>query len=177
MAITRYEIVGFNPQETNAGEVFTMMEEIYSSSDGMSERFEEKFASAASVLEYFKQIATQPGGIVIFANVNRDLAGYVTVKPRFQSKLRHTADLNMGLKSGYRGMSIGTGLLKAAIEKISADKIIEIVYLMVRTDNQPAIKLYEKFGFEELAILERDTKISNKYYDGMLMRKFFNQYI
>jgi len=43
---------------------------------------------------------------------------------------------------------------------------------MVRLDNAPAVCLYKKMGFEELAVLSRDTKIGDAYFDGLLMRKF-----
>jgi len=43
---------------------------------------------------------------------------------------------------------------------------------MVRADNFPAIKLYQQKGFNTLAKLEKDTKIADEYYDGILMRKY-----
>jgi ribosomal protein S18 acetylase RimI-like enzyme len=43
---------------------------------------------------------------------------------------------------------------------------------MVRSDNDPAIRLYRNAGFEQLAVLDRDTKIGDSYRDGILMRKF-----
>ena len=43
---------------------------------------------------------------------------------------------------------------------------------MVRADNQAAIRLYRNAGFEQLAVLDRDTKVDDSYRDGVLMRKF-----
>ena len=43
---------------------------------------------------------------------------------------------------------------------------------MVRADNFAAVKLYQQKGFETLATLEKDTKIGNQYFDGILMCKF-----
>jgi RimJ/RimL family protein N-acetyltransferase len=40
--------------------------------------------------------------------------------------------------------------------------VIEILYLTVRADNIAAIRLYERCGFEKLALLERDTQIGDK---------------
>jgi ribosomal protein S18 acetylase RimI-like enzyme len=63
-------------------------------------------------------------------------------------------------------------LVDAAFEKIRNEKNIEIVYLMVRADNFAAVKLYQQKSFETVAKLEKDTKIGNHYFDGILMRKF-----
>jgi ribosomal protein S18 acetylase RimI-like enzyme len=43
---------------------------------------------------------------------------------------------------------------------------------MVRADNFAAVKLYQQKDFETLATLEKDTKIGNQYFDGILMCKF-----
>ena len=63
----------------------------------------------------------------------------------------------------------------AALEKLRAEGIIEILYLTVRADNIAAIRLYERCGFEKLARLERDTQIGDKYYDAVLMRRFIEK--
>ncbi|HDS44522.1 MAG TPA: N-acetyltransferase [Methanomicrobia archaeon] len=63
-------------------------------------------------------------------------------------------------------------ILQAALERASASAELEILYLMVRADNEPAIRLYKKMGFEVVAILSRDTRIGDAYFDGLLMRTF-----
>ena len=78
----------------------------------------------------------------------------------------------MGVAKAGRGQGLGEMLLTAGLAQATASPVLEIVYLMVRTDNIPAIALYRKMGFETLAILERDTKIDAAYFDGMLMRRF-----
>jgi ribosomal protein S18 acetylase RimI-like enzyme len=96
----------------------------------------------------------------------------------------------MGLAPGAQGQGLGTQLLQLTLERVRAENRalqlkakaeassgghqgIEIVYLMVREDNRPAISLYRKVGFEQVAVLHKDTKISNNlYYDGIMMRLF-----
>ena len=96
----------------------------------------------------------------------------------------------MGLAPGAQGQGLGTQLLQLTLERVRAENRalqlkaedeassgghqgIEIVYLMVREDNRPAISLYRKVGFEQVAVLHKDTKISDDlYYDGIMMRLF-----
>ena len=52
------------------------------------------------------------------------------------------------------------------------DWVERLVSVMVRSDNEAAIRLYRKAGFEQLAVLERDTKIGDSDRDGILMWKF-----
>jgi hypothetical protein len=43
---------------------------------------------------------------------------------------------------------------------------------MVRADHETAVALYATAGFERLATLQRDTRIGERYFDGLLMRRF-----
>jgi ribosomal protein S18 acetylase RimI-like enzyme len=113
-----------------------------------------------------------PGAIAFAVEVAGLPVAYLTIRPRSQSRLQHTADLNMGVAYPARGHGFGSLILQAGLECTSASSELEIIYLMVRSDNLPAIHLYKKMGFEELAILNHDTKIGDTYFDGILMRKF-----
>lgn len=68
--------------------------------------------------------------------------------------------------STYRNHGIATQLLKSVVELGYANNINNIT-LEVRKDNIPAIKLYKKLGFSEVAI--RKNYYSN--IDGILMEK------
>jgi ribosomal protein S18 acetylase RimI-like enzyme len=110
------------------------------------------------------------------------VVGFVKVTPNKVERLTHTADITMGLHPNACGKGLGRRSLEATIERLNvlieqrrpkALPVVEILYLMVREDNVIAIRMYEKVGFEKVAVLNRDTKISNDlYYDGILMRKF-----
>lgn len=155
-----------------AAELYALFGDVYSSSDGMSEALEDKYPDLASFEADLVALQGLPDAVALVAEVGGKPAGYVVIRPRRQSRLRHTADLNMGVARESRGQGLGRLILQAGIKRASAVPGIEIVYLMVRADNAPAIRLYESVGFETLTILHRDTKIGGAYFDGVLMRKF-----
>lgn len=152
--------------------LFKLIREVYQTSGYMSEDFEEKFPSLSSFQDFLKQIEKTPGAFLHLALYNGQPAGYLVIEPKQASLLKHTAWLNMGVLEKHRGKGIGKLLVDAVFEKTRSENIIEIVYLMVRADNIPAVKLYEQKGFEIVAVLEKDTKIGDEYFDGILMRKF-----
>lgn len=65
-----------------------------------------------------------------------------------------------------RGQGNGTKLMALFLEAMKAREVTEIT-LEVRVDNVSAIRLYEKFGFEQVGI----RKGYYKGIDGILMRK------
>lgn len=152
--------------------LFTLMYEIYKTTEMMCEALSEKYPDQSILEEDLKEYAGLPGALFLVAEANSKLSGYVCAKPLRQSKLAHTAYLNMGIASNSRGKQLGRTLLEAAMQKITNDGIIEIVYLNVRADNEPAVRLYESSGFETIAVLDRDTKYNGQYFTGLLMRRF-----
>jgi ribosomal-protein-alanine N-acetyltransferase len=69
---------------------------------------------------------------------------------------------SLAILKQYQGKGLGKSLLEFSLNSLDKD----CFELEVRVSNLPAIKLYEKFGFEEVKILE-------KFYDdedGMKMR-------
>lgn len=58
----------------------------------------------------------------------------------------HRATLGMGVSARFRGQGIGERLIRATVEHAWGAGLLRID-LDVRTDNEPAIRLYEKIGF------------------------------
>jgi ribosomal protein S18 acetylase RimI-like enzyme len=154
--------------------LYELVGKIYRTSVFMSEDFDEKFPAFAAFQTFLSDFGQTPGAFLIVAIDDDQTVGYLSIEPKRAKRLKHTAWLNMGVAEKYRGKGIGKLLLESAIEKIRAEGIIEIIYLMVRADNIPAIKLYRRKGIEIVAMLEKDTKIGDKYFDGILMRRFVN---
>lgn len=148
---------------------FDLVKSVYDSTDAFAADFEQAYPSLAALSGRLDEIRTRPGGLYLVARDETQLLGYLFVVPRRASKLRHTADLQMGVRPFARGKGVGRTLLGAARARLRDEGLIEIVYLMVRADNHAALRLYATHGFEELARLPRDTKIGARYHDGILM--------
>src|SRR5512135_2153097 len=60
---------------------------------------------------------------------------------------RHVGQIGMAVRDDWQGKGVGTALMQAMIDM--ADKWLNLsrLELDVYTDNEPAIKLYRKFGF------------------------------
>jgi ribosomal protein S18 acetylase RimI-like enzyme len=133
--------------------------------------FHDEYRSPEHFRARLEELKARPGSVFLVARERNALSGFLFVTPRAPAKLRHTADLNMGVRREAHGRGIGSELVAAALARLQTERIIEIVYLMVRADNATAVRLYEKAGFERLATLVRDTRIGPNYFDGILMRK------
>lgn len=155
-----------------ARDAFALIRAVYESTDAFAGDLAEEFDSLRALQQHLADLAARPGGLFLVARVGGDAVGYLLVEPRLRAKLRHTAELNMGVLRDVRGKGVGTRLLTAALEELRRDGSIEIVYLMVRADNRAALRLYRKAGFIVQARLERDIRVGGRSFDGLLMSTF-----
>lgn len=158
--------------EQDTASVYQLMDEIYCSTEMMCEKLSEKYPNHESLRADLEEYQSSAGSFFLLAEDGAAKLGYICVKTLKQSKLAHTAYLNMGIASQARGKKLGRTLLTAALDRIKQDGVVEILYLNVRQDNVSAVRLYESFGFETIAVLDRDTKYDGQYFTGLLMRLF-----
>ncbi|MGQ3888541.1 N-acetyltransferase family protein [Legionella sp. CNM-1927-20] len=80
----------------------------------------------------------------------------------------HRGVLGIGLLAPYRGMGIGSQLIKTALEK-AKEKGLTRIELTVREHNQTALSLYKKFGFEIEGIHKKGVYVDGIYEDLIFM--------
>ncbi|AYM81587.1 MULTISPECIES: GNAT family N-acetyltransferase [Agrobacterium tumefaciens complex] len=83
----------------------------------------------------------------------------------------HIADLAISVHDDLAGKGVGSHLLGALIDTADNWHDIRRIELNVFTDNLPAIRLYEKFGFEREGTLRNDAYRDGKYVDAHVMAR------
>lgn len=96
------------------------------------------------------------------------VVGWADIFPAWADAVKHVGSLGMGLRQAYRGQGIGEQLLRACLLKAKA-KGMTRVELEARADNERAIKLYERVGFEHEAIKRNAMRFDGVYYDSVQM--------
>ncbi len=82
--------------------------------------------------------------------------------------MSHIGDFGIGIRSGYRGIGIGTEIMKALIEE-SKKAGLKILVLDHFASNKHARALYEKMGFREMGRIPNGIYKSGKYIDLIRM--------
>ena len=84
---------------------------------------------------------------------------------------QHVAGIGIAVRDDYHGQGIGSQLLIEAL-KIADDWLnLSRIELMVYVDNEPAIALYKKFGFETEGTLKKYAFRAGEYVDAYTMAR------
>ncbi|MFB6176370.1 MAG: N-acetyltransferase family protein [Halobaculum sp.] len=102
------------------------------------------------------------------ACVEDDVVGWVHLEHPEMEKLRHTAELTVGVLDGYRGHGIGRSLLERGLNW-GREQGYEKVYNSVPSTNERAIGFLEGHGWEIEARRADHYKIGEEYVDEVMM--------
>ena len=78
-------------------------------------------------------------------------------------RMRHVGTLGMLVHTEFQNQGIGTALMKTVLELADNWLMLRRVELEVYADNQRAVRLYEKFGFETEG-RKREAAVKNGTY-------------
>jgi putative acetyltransferase len=96
-----------------------------------------------------KRLAEPPEGFYsLVACADNEVIGQIGLhtSPN-RPRRRHVGQLGMAVRDDWQGKGVGTALMQAAIDLADKWLTLSRLELEVYTDNEPAIKLYRKFGF------------------------------
>lgn len=105
-----------------------------------------------------------------FTDTTHTLVGLVEFHRRSFRKLRH-----LGLVSGmyvapeFRRRGIGRALMHELFSRATLLDDVEGLVLIVASTDQPAVSLYNSFGFTTYGIEPMSLKVGNTYVDGQHM--------
>jgi len=105
--------------------------------------------------------------IDVVAEVNGKVVANSEVKKR-NGAMSHIGDLGIGIRSGYRGIGIGTEIMKTLINE-SKKAGLKILVLDHFDTNKAARGLYEKMGFREAGKIPKGIHKNGKYIDLVRM--------
>ena len=107
--------------------------------------------------------------IYIVAEVDGKMVGSCGISPMF-GRMSHVGVLGISVKEGYRGIGVGVDLMKEA-EKHAIHMRLKSVKLEVFENNEPAIALYEKMGYNITGRIPGAILYKGECIDSLIMTK------
>ena len=87
-------------------------------------------------------------------------------------RMRHVGAVGLFVHADYQGRGVGTTLMETLLDLADHWLMLVRVELEVFADNEQAIRLYEKLGFEKEGLLRMTTVRNGRYVDEYKMARF-----
>jgi L-phenylalanine/L-methionine N-acetyltransferase len=155
---------------------YEAVQQIYSSPKAVWGTLQLPFPSAE---QWRKRLAEPPEGLFsLIACVEHEVVGQLSLHTfPTRPRRRHVGQIGMAVRDDWQGKGVGTALMQAAVDL--ADKWLNLkrLELEVYTDNAPAIRLYEKFGFTIEGTLVDFAFRDGQYVDVYMMARLRKSYL
>ena len=128
--------------------------------------------------EYWRRRLTENTDSVytLVGVINERVVGSVTVvtfpdRPR----RKHVGTIGISVHSDWQGKGVGAELMRAILDLSDNWLNLTRLELEVYADNEAAIHLYERFGFEIEGTLRRHAFRNGEYIDSKVMGRLLNR--
>jgi L-phenylalanine/L-methionine N-acetyltransferase len=127
--------------------------------------------AAADERRYLRTIQRHPDAAVFVAEDGGRIVARLSLSRDSHPASRHVADLGLMVAASHRRQGVGTALLDEAVAW-ARESDVRKLELHVFPWNEPALGLYESFGFEREGYRKRHYERGGELVDAILMAYF-----
>jgi RimJ/RimL family protein N-acetyltransferase len=117
---------------------------------------------------YLRALRRYPHAAVFVADEGGALVGRLSIARDQHPASYHVADLGLMVAASHRRRGIGRALLDTAVEWAHESGVRKLE-LHVFPHNEPAIRLYEEYGFEREGYRRAHYRRAGEYVDAIVM--------
>lgn len=113
-------------------------------------------------------IYESPNNTLLVAQADDRIIGTASIRGENNPKVAHIGEVGISILKEYWGLGLGQLLLEELIYWAEENKLARLE-LTVQERNKRAIKLYQKFGFQQEAVMERGVIDQDGNYLNVLL--------
>lgn len=121
--------------------------------------------------EFLAKTEASGNGIFLVAEAGGQIVGVLNCIGGPRAANRHVTTLGMSVRRAWCGRGVGRRLMQAAIDWAGSTGVVRRIELFVLVDNLPAIRLYEKSGFQVEGRRRAVFRRGDNWIDDLLMAR------
>ncbi len=130
----------------------------------------ERSMSAESFARFIQSVHANPKSAVFVAIEQQNIVGYLLVQNETPKRISHRAYIVVGVHSESRGTGVGKALFLHAVSW-AKQAALHRLDLTVMTENDAAVALYKKMGFDIEGVKRASLVVEGTYKDEYYMSK------
>lgn len=159
-------------QRKDAIELLECLKIMGGESDNLTFGSEGLIISVEEEEEYIESLLDSNNSVMLIAKKEEKIIGTASFNGFTRERMKHRGEIAVSVLKSEWGNGIGKMLMEAVIKFAKERAKAEIISLEVRSDNERAIRLYERFGFVKIGEYKGFFKINGKYVDFDLMNLY-----
>ena len=167
------EILLRSPVLGEGGKILKTMKRVISTSDHLLTQPEEFRFTEEQENELIRSYLDHPDKIIIAPEHQGEFVGMMDFRAGEKKRNSHVGDFGLSLLPEYRGIGLGSEILRIFLDWARANPRVEKVNLRVHALNTVAIASYLKAGFHEEGREIRGAKLGPDAYDDVLQMTCF----
>lgn len=171
--MTAVEIVALPPERWREAKQLRL-EALLAEPTAFASSYEDELAFSDDL--WMARLATayeRDGNLTFFAELDRALVGIAGATWPAREKTRHAASIyGVYVSPEQRGQGFASKLMGRLLIELTALPQLEKVGLTVNSACKPAVRLYQRLGFERVGRARRELRVGGQYYDLLYMERF-----
>lgn len=158
--------------KSDAEELLNLMKTLGKETDNLTFGEEGLPFTVDEEASYIEKINTSKASAMFVALDSGKIVGTASFYGHLVPRLSHRGEVSVAVIKSHWGLGVGHALLSAAIEFGKTAAGVEVISLEVRSDNDRAIRLYKRCGFEKIGTFKNFLKIEGSGIDFDLMNLY-----
>ena len=153
----------------DAVEVLEYLEDISGETDYLSFGAGEFDMTVEEETAYLESSRLTDNRLYLIAWVDGGIVATLSYDGGRRPRTQHTGELGISVRKSHWGLGIGNALMDWLIDWARTNARVTKINLRVRIDNDSAIQLYRKKGFEVEGTIRQDLCVNGSYHDHLTM--------
>lgn len=119
--------------------------------------------------QFLRNQQKNPNNIYLAGFIGDELACFANLAAESKKRITHNCELGITVRKKYWNLGVASALMKELIRFARESETLRAIHLDVYANNQSAIRLYEKFGFQKVGRMKDYFRVGSQYYDKLMM--------
>lgn len=156
-------------EESDAERLIAYMNLVGGESDFLTYGKDECHLTVEGEKQFLRDQKNSPANLFLVGFVGEELVCSANLAGESKARISHNCELGITVRKKYWGLGAASALLTELIRFAKENETLRTIHLDVYANNENAIRLYQKFGFQTMGRLKNYFRVGDSYYDDLIM--------